>query len=147
MVLHPTRPSHTRRKHTKSDMLPCAPPSIELRDLNPSGGKLGERPDPGGANSHFHKTNEVVEAVKSNGSEYVRNNGGLMVANLVCTQVHVRKASSTQIWRRTAGRKITKQVTCVLKNNLYEVWRMKAVDVIIMTSKQANATKPQATGG
>jgi hypothetical protein len=92
MVLRPSRPSHTRRKHAKSDVLPCAPPRIEMRDLNPSGGKLGERPDSGSANSHFHETNEVVEAVKTDGSEDVRNNDGLMVADLVCTNVHVRKS-------------------------------------------------------
>jgi hypothetical protein len=52
-------------------VLPCAPPRIEFWYFYPSRRKLRQRSDSDCTNSHLHKTDEVVDAVKSNCCENV----------------------------------------------------------------------------
>jgi len=61
-------------------MLSRSPTRIDFRNLNPSCGKLRERPDASCANSELHETHDVVKSVESNSGEDVRDDDRLVQA-------------------------------------------------------------------
>ena len=61
------------------------PSRIKFRNFNPSCGKLRESPDPSCANPKLHETDNVVDAIKNHSGEDVRDDDGLVITGLVCS--------------------------------------------------------------
>jgi len=68
-------------------MLSRTPSGIEFGNLNSSHRKLGKSPDPSCTNSELHQADDVVNTVKNNSGEYVRDDDGLVITCLICGNV------------------------------------------------------------
>jgi len=71
----PAPPAHSGRQHTETDVLPCPPASVEIRDFDSGAVQIPERADDGGAYTCLEEAHEVVEGVDDVGSENVTGHG------------------------------------------------------------------------